>query len=317
MIDKISVVIPVYNSMKSIRDCYKSINNQTYQNLEIIIINDGSTDSTLEICQEIASYDNRVNIYSKKNAGVSSARNFGITHSSGQYLMFVDSDDILEPNACEKLITVAQKYNADVVCCNYYINYNKINWNDTKKIEIFESSSKAIQNYYNEFNIKTCIWNKIYKKNIVQLFDETLVTAEDSLFTLEVICSAKRIVCIPEYLYHYISGSESLTRSTLTHKKIDSTIKAHVDQITYLEENEYCKFKNYAINALMNAVLELYNTSIDCRDGYENYIKIRIKTLFKIYKTSLINKRLRLKFRLLIYCSRIYKIIHKKHLNIL
>ena len=119
--DKISVVVPVYNVEKYLRKCIDSIINQTYKNLEIILVDDGSPDKCGEICDEYAKKDNRVKVIHKKNAGVSSARNDGIDNATGEYIIFVDSDDWLEDNAIEIMVDKLNEYDYDCVFCNFYM----------------------------------------------------------------------------------------------------------------------------------------------------------------------------------------------------
>lgn len=121
---KISIVIPVYNVEKYLRTCLDSVVNQTFKDIEIVIVNDGSKDGSLDILKEYESrYPKLITVYSTENRGVSHARNYGIARSHGEYLLFVDSDDYIEPDMCEKLYEKASKDNNDIVICKYYDIY--------------------------------------------------------------------------------------------------------------------------------------------------------------------------------------------------
>lgn len=118
--NKISVIVPIYNVEKYLPTCLNSIINQTYKNLEILLINDGSSDNSGEICENYAKMDNRIHVFHKRNEGVSSARNLGIDLSVGDFISFVDPDDFLDLNLYEIVISNMEKYNADIICFNCY-----------------------------------------------------------------------------------------------------------------------------------------------------------------------------------------------------
>ena len=125
MIKKISIITPVYNAEKYIERCVNSVLNQTYENIEFIIVNDGSTDNTAKILNRLKKNDSRIMVIHKKNEGVSKARNTALKKATGKYVLFVDADDWLESTMCEDLISHAEKNNSDVVICEYY-NYYEI-----------------------------------------------------------------------------------------------------------------------------------------------------------------------------------------------
>ena len=117
----ISIIVPVYNSEKYLRAAIHSLLNQTYQNIEVILINDGSTDGSQELISSFQKKDKRIKLYNTKNLGVSHARNYGIDRASGSYIMFLDSDDTYDKSYCLEMIGLINKFNADVVMSNYYI----------------------------------------------------------------------------------------------------------------------------------------------------------------------------------------------------
>ena len=183
--DLISIVVPVYNCEKYIEDCISSIKNQTYKNLEIIIVNDGSTDRSLELIKKIANADKRVFIYTTENKGVSHARNIGIEKATGKWISFVDSDDWLEPNFCELLLEKAVELDADYIGCGY----NKVTGENIQKINADE---RILEYEKNEFLIKLLnvqtsyglVHMKLIKAEYVKKvkFNESLKVAEDAFF---------------------------------------------------------------------------------------------------------------------------------------
>lgn len=214
--DKISVIIPVYNSEDTIERCLNSILNQTYNNFEVICIDDGSIDKSKKIIQKYL-YDNRVKYLYQKNAGVSSARNTGINHAIGKYIIFIDSDDYIEMNMFENLMSTLYNTNSDLVICNY----NIVNGNNfTKNISAKEKSFTR-QEFYNDFikyYKKTLInqpWNKIYKKKYIKdFFNVNKNLGEDLEFNIKYIKNINKIYFINKFLYNYdISSENSLSKS--------------------------------------------------------------------------------------------------------
>ena len=127
----ISIIIPLYNAENTIQNCIDSVLQQTYHNIEVILVNDGATDNSQHICEECAQNDNRIKIIQQKNSGVSSARNNGMEYATGEYIMFLDSDDTLAPNACELLYNTIIEKNADCIICGT-IEPNGFQWTPTK-----------------------------------------------------------------------------------------------------------------------------------------------------------------------------------------
>lgn len=170
--EKISVIVPIYNVEKYLRKCIKSIINQTYQNLEIILVDDGATDNSGEICEEYAKKDNRIKVIHKVNGGLSDARNAGIEVATGDYIGFVDSDDYIAEDMYQYLLDLLLLNQADISICGYeLVEENKIQ--NIKKIiadrkEIWDSK-KAIIELLKQEKVHDYAWNKLYKK---QLFDQ-------------------------------------------------------------------------------------------------------------------------------------------------
>ena len=215
----VSVVVPVYNAEKYLEKCIDSILSQTYKNIELILINDGSKDGSLAVCNRFLENDERVRVISRENSGVSATRNLGINTAKGKYLCFVDSDDFVENDYVEKL--VSNTYENTMTFCGYFIDtiYDKDEDNHRVSKIIKSMEGKNIKDniadvYHNGF--LSVIWNKIYdlevlKENEIK-FDEKLSLGEDLLFNLEYLkTGVDNFECISETLYHYIRrGTESL-----------------------------------------------------------------------------------------------------------
>ena len=216
----ISVIIPMFNVEKYIERCIQSLCKQTYENIEIILINDGSQDKTETICLNYLS-DNRIRLFSKENGGVSKARNFGLIKAHGEYIAFVDADDFVETHYIEFLYSGFINKNVDLVCCSYYKEYeinecNKIEFSFEKRIF---SKEKAINALYTEKAFQGYLWNKLFKKEIIDKynikFDERVKIWEDMLFCLEYLNQIKTAFCINKLLYHYIIRENSAMGNSL------------------------------------------------------------------------------------------------------
>lgn len=211
--EKVSIIVPIYNAEKWLKRCIDSLVNQTYKNLEIILINDGSKDKSKEI---IKSYnDSRIIFIDKENSGVGSTRNLGIDKSSGDYLMFVDSDDYIEPNCVKKLVNKAVKDKCDLVICNYYLETSKtieIKFNSFK-----DGSLKENPNIITDINLGPC--NKIYHKSLFKNTDNRFIIGlkyEDAPVVVQALRDAKKIGFIDECLMHYViqKTGETITRDS-------------------------------------------------------------------------------------------------------
>lgn len=211
--EKISVIIPVYNTEKYIGRCLDSILNNTYKNLEVICVNDGSKDRSLEILNEYAEKDNRVKVIDKENGGVSAARNTALDAATGDFISFVDSDDWIHNQFFEILMYYQAKENASVVACE---SYDTDEYVEDKKIEVGALNTQRIQGEIaisNGSRVKSRIWGRIYKKEMIGdvRFAVGIQFGEDRIFNCCVLGDADaRIVVVKEPIYYYFSREDSL-----------------------------------------------------------------------------------------------------------
>lgn len=219
---KISVIVPIYNTSKFLDKCVSSILKQTFKNIEVILVNDGSTDNSLKKINQYKEIDNRIIIIDKENGGLSSARNAGIKISSGDYILNVDSDDWIEPNTCQVLMEAAINNNADIAVGNIYLEYKnkKQKWEDLSKNTIYKNFE-----YLDAFfvdNGKGSVCNKLIKRDLYienKIFHpENISLGEDGCTLLRLILKSKIIIKIPNYVYHYRQNEFSMMH--LTNKKI-------------------------------------------------------------------------------------------------
>lgn len=207
MDNKISIIVPFYNSSATIEKCIKSIINQTHKNFEAIFVNDGGVDESCEIVKKYMENDNRIKLINNNHGGVSSARNAGLRAATGEYIEFLDSDDYLEPNIMKRLLETSINHNADIVVCDYTHPTFKNYFADSI---IDASNLNGLKQYYQTTFAVVVPWNKLYKKEVIkEFFDEEISFCEDELFGLANMFNAKKIVGIKDVLYHYYTAPDS------------------------------------------------------------------------------------------------------------
>jgi glycosyltransferase involved in cell wall biosynthesis len=209
----VSIIIPVYNSKQCLRECLESVVLQSYANKEVIVVDDCSTDGSLELCREFEQKYPFFHVYTKENEGVSAARNFGLQMAQGEYIEFADSDDRLYPDACEKLVEEIQKENGDLVIGGYF---NEKEQKDTVYQKcVFEDKGsflKAFPKLFSGFFLHVP-WNKLYRREAIDraeaVFPQDLEKGEDLLFNLRVFEKAEKISVIDDVLYFYHNVNEN------------------------------------------------------------------------------------------------------------
>ena len=202
---KISVLIPIYNSEKYIEECIKSVINQTYRNIEIICINDGSTDSTKNILENLQKIDNRIKIINKKNTGYGNSLNLGIKNAKGEYIAIIESDDFIKDTMFDKLIKIIKEQNCDIIKANFYKKNSK-----TKKYssKYFTNSIQNIEIFPQMLLIQPSVWSAIYKKdfltkNNIKFSKTKNASYQDISFHFITMFLAKKIFLLDETLYYY------------------------------------------------------------------------------------------------------------------
>lgn len=200
----ISVIVPVYNVEKYLRKCLDSIINQTYNDWELILVDDGSKDASREICDEYSQNDSRIKVFHKPNGGVSSARNIGIENACGEWIAFVDADDWLDPQYLLSLVNVK---GAEMIVCGYKVDEDIIHDITRDDFVIDTQNCDYSQNYFNETFFFP--WRRLYRRDIVQKysirFEEKLKLSEDTCFICEYLLYCNKIAYIKDSYYHHRS----------------------------------------------------------------------------------------------------------------
>lgn len=291
--DKISVIVPIYNVEDFLPYCLGSVINQTYQNLEIILINDGSTDSSPKICDEYALNDSRIEVIHQENGGLSNARNAGLAIATGDIISFVDSDDFLSLDFYKILLQTLIENNADVVECGFckFKSDPKVEMtlqSSEKNKELFEAVN-ALELLMKEY-FKQIVWNKIYRKEVVAgLLFPTNKINEDEFWTYKVFGNAKRIIKISDILYFYRQQENSIMGKEYSIKRLDG-LQALEERIFYMREY-FPKLENLAIQVFCFACIAHYqkiceNEEIDTQKIIRKEIKLKVNKFcrFNIYR---------------------------------
>jgi len=294
---KISVIVPVYNVEKYISKCIESIVTQSYNNLEIIIVNDGSTDKSGDICDQYAQKDDRIILIHQENEGVSMARNNALDIANGDYIGFVDSDDWIEPDMFATLCNNAIEYNADISTCNFYYVYVDQNGEIVLKVNRFEENNvitktilendEKIIHYFNfmVYNVIPC--NKLYNK---KLFNEIRFPRdkiyEDAFTIHKLIDKANKVVALPDYKYYYLQRNDSITRNRFTVNQLER-VESSIDRYNYIVE-KYPHLESLSRKYIFTDLLAcVYKAVTDSAiDIYREEIEAAIK---KVHKYSMDN----------------------------
>lgn len=265
---KISIVVPVYNVEKYLHKCIKSILRQTYENLEIILVNDGSTDKSGEICDYYKIIDKRIKVIHKKNGGLSDARNVGIDISTSEYITFVDSDDYISKDMCEYLYNLISIYKADVSICGFYeAHEEKIIEPIYKERLLIMDSKDGIKEILKEKNFNTAAWAKLYKTSLFKDIRFPYGKISEDLFTIyKIFDSSSKIIFGYEPKYYYMQSPNSIMRSSFNLKKLD-TLEA-LNQIRIFIKYKYPDLEEVAINRYVRYNISYIKEMIEC--NYEN-----------------------------------------------
>lgn len=296
--NKVSIVVPVYNVEKYLRKCIESIRNQTYQNIEIIVVNDGTKDGSLEIAKEQEKIDNRIKIISQENQGLSEARNTGIRNATGKYICFIDSDDFVHENYVKSLLENAIKENADISVCDfYYINEEGKMWNQKNKEPKLYSNIEGIKDILLDCqNTEVMTWNKLYKLSLFrehEIYFPKGKIHEDNFTTYRLYYFANKISFIPDKLYYYLQRSNSIMGKKFNVKRLD--ILQAVEETRNFFQNKNINLSSELDYYEIMTKIGILNNML--RDGYEekeNMIN-EIHSNKKVYQK---NKYLNMKTKL-------------------
>lgn len=249
----ISIIVPIYKVENFLHRCVDSILNQTYKNLEIILVNDGSPDQCGEICDEYAKLDNRVTVIHQENGGLSDARNAGIKIAKGEFIAFIDSDDWIHEEYINKLYELVRSTNSDISVCNFFMTSIENFQVDNLKIEIYNYTNiEALEQLYDKFYVQMVTsWGKLYKK---ELFDGVTFPVnrlhEDEFTTYKLLYKANNIILTTEQLLYYWQRADSIMGDQYNLKNKLDRIDALIDRNKFFNQlglEELCSKTNRRI----------------------------------------------------------------------
>lgn len=309
----ISVIIPVYNPGKYLYRCLDSIIGQTYQNLEIILVDDGSTDDSLQVCREYAEKDGRIKVFSQKNAGVSAARNKGIEEASGDFFSFIDSDDYLEPDMYETLIEVFDREKPDIVCYEYFVTFS-----DHENAHSFADKSR-----YGMKDRKTAmrqqvtgvpfLWTKLFTGKLVEglRFTVGLARGEDGEYCRYAIHRAEKVFYLDKPFVHYVQSEDSAVRGAFRRSQLSCLNRSEREDPMWLDYPELTTLRHINFMHLcVSLYCDMYADAADWREeqkqAYKRFCETRKKTDMAGKST-----KVKVKFAFFRIAPQLFAAIHK------
>ena len=310
---KISVIVPIYNSEKYLNKCIESLLNQEYKNLEIILVNDGSTDYSESICKSYMLKNKNIKYFYQQNSGVSSARNLGLANSSGDYIAFVDSDDYIEKDMFMKMVSEMKNNDCNVVVCNLFFEDAT-----GKEIESFSHCNYIVDKVnipyemYTNLSFQGFSCNKLYKADLIKEhsinFAEGYAVLEDDLFNYDIVFKNNdvRVNYINDKLYHYVMLNTGVSKSKFSVKKL-SYLDVRIREIEYLASN------NIEYDFLLADYICVYNRMLYLskkKNLYSESLFFKYTERYKEYLKKLKFKNLSNKVKLKVIIIRYFKFIY-------
>lgn len=288
----ISVIVPVYGTEKFLNRCVKSITQQTYKNLEIILVDDSSPDNCPAMCDEWAAKDDRIKVLHIENKGVANARNKGVSISTGEFIGFVDSDDYIEIDMYECLINDITSGGCDIAVCGFQINSEERGSHSLRVIPAADAQKETVKGDY-KFGV---LWNKLYRRRVVEnVVMQDLVCCEDLVYNYMALKNAKNVAESDYKLYHYIKNNESITNSNFNEGAFDAVRSKEI----ILSDNELEGWlRPYAIFGYVKSCFAVLSAVITNAKFYERYDELRngiLKYKKEILTSNLYSNRDRIK----------------------
>lgn len=323
----ISIIVPMYNAEKTIEKCVKSIQASLYVDIEIILVNDGSTDKTLEICKNIKKTDRRIKIIDKENTGAGLSRQAGIEMSQGEYITFVDADDWVMPDIYIKMKRKLEQCNSDI-CITGYVKQNKMG----EKIEV---KPKFPKDEYEKKEIKecllhNCIWftkeeyaespistlwmclykAQIMKENNLKIYSERKYYSEDSIFNLGYLLHCNKVCFISECLYVFVRSGESMScQYDDRYKKVDNWYEK-IEKMC--DQDSFKYIEGYLNNSYLSLAASVINGAIEKKeDPQEFYKSLRNIKKIKISSIADIHTKRKILYWTLIHNIKLYSYISR------
>lgn len=303
----VSIIVPIYRAEKYLNKCVQSIVDQTYKNLEIILVDDGSPDNCPAICDAWAKKDSRIRVIHQRNGGFSAARNAGLDAATGTYIQFVDSDDWIEPNMVEALVIYAQQTHADIVRCGYYEEdgLQHLAFCSTAQTHCPDQNT-LIVDLMNDGLMSGALWNKLYRHSALGEIRFRNGYSEDILFNYLLLAKEPKVVYVSEAYYHYRVNNGSVTNSTFRPSAF-SIIEVK-KQIMDAQTDE--QVKPYCLKGYLNSAMIVMNNMLSSGKCLEYYPGLRAEILkykWTVWRSSLYGARDKAKMLLLALSAKLYR----------
>ncbi len=314
MNELISIIIPVYKVEKYLRNCLDSVINQTYKNLEIILVDDGSPDACPQICDEYEKNDDRIKVIHKENGGLSSARNAGLDKCTGEYIAFIDSDDYVDKMYIEKLYRAAKDKNAQMAICSFFYVNEKGNLKKGTKLENKIVSGDEKMNYI-YVNPSTCVdvsWGKLYHKNIWNNLRFPVGKIHEDVFVSDLTFNNANAVCfVAEYLYFYLQRNNSTSGKLKSNKTKNSLnlIEANILRFGRVDKNS--KFFDWAVMQLLDSYVTVFRR-VKHDKKLRNEVRENFKVKYNDFKKCKFTLKKHIKYLLFNYFPIIFIIMKTK-----
>lgn len=286
--EKISVIVPVYKVEKYLRKCLDNIVNQTYSNLEIIVVDDGSPDNSGNIADEYAAKDNRVKVIHKENGGLSDARNTGLAVATGEYVTFCDSDDIPDVREYEVLYNLIKKYDADISFCELqrFCEGDEIIKSEEEFIDKEITKNEAFIKVLMDGNVGNYVWIKLFKRDLFEGVEFPKGrTYEDIATIYKAMHKANKIAYTNEKLYYYLVGRTGAITSNYTEKKVKDAVLSYYEQYKFLAEN-YPEVKEYA-SLIFAKMFASASEKMCMNEFWDLYESAEIEEMYKEFKNAM------------------------------
>ncbi|MDR2546866.1 MAG: glycosyltransferase [Lachnospiraceae bacterium] len=318
---KISIIVPIYNIETYLRRCLNSIIAQTYADLEIILVNDGSTDTSGLICDEYAAQDERIIVIHQENGGLSAAWNSGLAVATGKYIGFVDGDDFIEPNMYELMLEAIVNESVDLSICRHWIDTHgdMLFMNSGMAKTTILTNEEALEYFISEqdkYRIWPTVWSKLFTREVVNGFHfEVGKTSQDIMYTTKTFVRSLRIAYLDSYLYHYNSErSDSITNQKSAEKRLQTELLPLRQRIAYLHEHGFSLLANKASYYFYRRML-FYHIEFMCeknKTALQKLIQMMRKErteIRTIYKNDWVKTGDRVRMAVFLFSPRLYYVL--------
>lgn len=316
MKELISVIVPVYNCEKYIEICIKSVLQQTYTNLELVLVDDGSTDGSGDVCDQYAVQDTRVKVIHKENGGVSSARNRGIEDAIGDWYSFVDADDFLDKDMYAVLMAFQGRTKAEIVQCGYRRVENGQELYSADSGQEYVLETEVALKYLIEGSLfSNALWTKLFSKKVIEgiWFDENLKINEDVLFNFNAFTRSKKIAYVDKAKYNYVVHNSSTCFTIENEKKLVDVCTVSKYMLQHLENS---KIVGTARTRYVQMLILYFRYCYE-RDGYKNQTREIAKEIRKqVFNKDIGSRSVILSSKLIRWCPHLYCLLHNFYAHI-